>query len=245
MNALFLALQDSETRRWAPVGRLTKDAKGYQFVYTKGVNELSNFSPFSRMTDLSRAYVAPDLFPIFNNRLLPKSRPEYRDYLSWLGLTEESHTALEELERTAGVRATDNFELIPMPAPSAAGRYEAYVFVRGVSHLPTASQERANSLSVGDQLFAMADLQNPHDGTALLLRTGDPISVIGYVPKFYSHDLSEIITKSSPSEVKITVERVNPQAPAQYRVLCKISAAWPEGFVPCSIGAFEPYVEYL
>src|SRR5690242_9947223 len=115
MKALFLAQQDPETRHWSPVGRLTLDDSGYKFVYTKGVKDITHFAPFGRMSDLDRPYVSKALFPIFTNRLLPKSRPEYSEYLTWLGLTEQSHTVLVELERTSGVRATDNFELIPMP----------------------------------------------------------------------------------------------------------------------------------
>jgi hypothetical protein len=38
----------------------------------------------------------------------------------------------------------------------------------------------------------------------------------------------------------LQVERVNPKAPLQHRVLCRIQACWPEGFEPCSGDAFLP-----
>lgn len=243
MKALFVAVQDPITRRWSPVGRLSLANGMYEFAYTKGVKEISGFSSFDRMGDLSRKYYSKDLFPIFNNRILPKSRPEHQEYLGWLGLTEDSHNALLELQRTAGSRATDNIELIPYPEPNSAGEFEIYFFARGLSHMPESAQKMASALKVGDPLYLMKDVQNSIDETALLMRTREPISAIGYVPKYYSHDLCEILRLSGPKSADVTVERVNFPAPLQYRVLCKVIAKWPTNFVPCNLAAFAEYVE--
>lgn len=243
MKALFLACQDKASHQWSPVARLTKQDGKYHFLYTKGARKIPDFLPLGRMADLKKEYVSDDLFPIFSNRILPKTRPEYSDYLNWLGLSHENHTALEELARTGGLRATDNLELIPCPEPTADCKYEAYFFCRGLSHFHKENQDRASELTEGDRLFLLRDVCDEHDETALLLRTGDPISLVGYVPKYYSKEFTELLDASPPHEAKIVVERVNNLAPLQYRVLCKFSAPWPKGFLPYSSEDFLPIAD--
>ena len=242
MKAIFVAYQDAISRNWAPVGRLTRVEGRYHFSYTRGAEELPNFVPFGRMTDLGAEYVSEKLFPLFANRVLPKSRPEYSDYLKWLGLSQVSHDALEELARTGGLRATDTLELIPCPAPSEGNRYEVFFFCRGLRHLPQESQARAVELKHGERLYLAQDLQNGFDITALLLRTGEPMTLVGYAPRYYSADFTQLIKHVGANEVKVTVEQVNTEAPAQYRVLCKLSAPWPSGFAPCKAGQYEPII---
>jgi hypothetical protein len=239
MKALFVAYQDTVSRTWRPVARLTHDGKLYHFAYTSGAKELPNFVPFGRMNELNAEYVSEQLFPLFANRLLPKSRPEYQDYLNWLGLTPVSHDAFEELARTGGLRATDTLELIPCPEPTSTNQYEIYFFCRGLRHLPTVSQARSLALNKGEQLYLMPDPQNSSDEMALLLRTNDPVSLVGYVPRYYSAEFSRLISLVGWAATKVTVEKVNPEAPIQYRVLCKLTAPWPKQFQPCHTGSYE------
>ena len=160
-------------------GRLTRENGVYRFVYTRGAEAMADFRPFGRMLDLHKAYKSEELFPIFANRILAKNRPEYQDYLGWLGLSEDQYDALEELARTAGLRATDSLELFPCPEPTEGKNYEVYFFCRGLRHLHSENQERARLLSPGERLYLMKDLQNPHDSMALLMRTSDPITLVG------------------------------------------------------------------
>lgn len=239
MKALFVAYQDTESRTWTPVARLTYDGKLYHFKYTNGARELPSFVPFGRMTDLDAEYVSEQIFPLFANRLLPKSRPEYKDYLSWLGLEEKNHTSLEELARTGGLRATDSLELIPCPEPTASNRYEVYFFCRGLRHLPLENQKRTLNIASGEKLYIMQDIQNTSDEMALLLRTDDPITVTGYVPRYYATDFTQLIKLVGAEIPVVTVEKVNEDAPIQYRLLCKFSSPWPSGFSPCESGLYE------
>lgn len=241
MKALFVAYQDVASRLWAPVGRLTRQDGRYHFAYTQGAKSFPNFVPFGRMTDLDAEYVSDKLFPLFANRVLPKSRPEYADYMRWLGLTQASHDALEELARTGGLRATDTLELIPCPTPTE-GRYEVFFFCRGLRHLSQDSQTRALALVPGERLYLAQDSQNSFDETALFVRTGDPVTVVGYAPRYYSVDFTKLMKLVGPGEVHVQVERVNPEAPIQYRVLCKLTAPWPADFAPCETGLFQPLV---
>ena len=239
MKALFVAWQDTKTRRWAPVGRLTHDNGVYRFVYTRGAEGMPSFQPFGRMSKLHEAYKSDELFPIFANRVLAKNRPEYHEYLRWLGLSEARYDALEELARTGGLRATDSLEIFPCPEPTGEKNYEVYFFCRGLRHLPVENQERARQLKSGERLYLMQDLQNSSDSMALLMRTGDPITLVGYAPKYYSAEFTQLIKVTSPDQVKITVEQVNSDAPIQYRVLCKLVSPWPANFSPCTTKEFE------
>lgn len=239
MKALFIASQNPETRAWAPIGKLTRTADGYRFAYTKGIFDFPNFTPFGRMSDVTVPYLSKELFPLFANRVLARNRPEHAEYLSWLGLSSDGHDELEELSRTGGLRATDNLELIPCPSPLEDGFYEEFFFCRGLSHLPLATQARANELKGGERLFIMRDVQNAWDADALALRTDDPVSLIGYAPAYFAKDFSELLKGEGSASAVVTVEKVNPNAPLQYRVLCRLRAPWPVDFSPCSEERFR------
>lgn len=78
MNALLVASRSADPSKggWSPIGRLEFDRGTYRFAYTKGARTAAGFTPFSGMEDLEQIYESNDLFPVFANRLLPKSRPE-------------------------------------------------------------------------------------------------------------------------------------------------------------------------
>lgn len=240
MKALYVAWQEPESRRWLAVGRLTQEDGKYKFVYTKGAKETKSFKPFGRMLNLDAAYVSDVLFPLFANRVLPKSRPEYGDYLRWLGLDESEHNELEVLARSGGSRATDTLEIFPCPEPTKDKNYEVYFFSHGVRHLQPQDQAKVNELKVGERLYLMRDLQNEHDATAFLMRTSDPISCVGYCPRYYSAEFSHLLESVGAESVRVTVEQVNLDAPMQLRLLCKVSAPWPANFSACSLDQFQP-----
>jgi len=239
MKALFIAWQDPKSREWGPVARLTRENQKYHFVYTRGAQEVPNFTPFGLMSDLYTEYVSEELFPLFSNRVLPKSRPEYDDYIEWLGLANIEYDALDELARTSGLRATDTLEMFPCPDRGVDKSFEVYFFSRGLRHMHEENQQRAIELRAGERIYLMKDIQNKFDEVAMLLRTGDPISLIGYVPRYYSAEFTELVELVGYKNVKLEVERVNVDAPLQYRVLCKLSSPWPVNFSPCMQGLYR------
>ena len=239
MKVLFIGWLDEKSRQWQPVGRLTRENGIYQFVYTRGAEEMPNFRPFGRMQDLHKAYRSEELFPIFKNRILAKNRPEYQAYLEWLGLSQARYDELEELARTGGLRATDPLEIFPCPEPTEGKNYEVYFFSRGLRHLHKENRQRSRELKTGERLYLMQDLQNVHDDMALLMRTGDPITLVGYAPRYYSAEFTSLIKENGADKVKVVVERLNLDAPEQYRILCKLSSPWPANFSPCADKQFE------
>jgi hypothetical protein len=79
----------------------------------------------------------------------------------------------------------------------------------------------------------MPDPQNSHDSYAIALRTDDPATIVGYCPRYLSRDFLEIL-ENSPDSGEVRVKRLNAEAPIQLRLLCTLTADWPENFKPCS-----------
>jgi len=247
MRELILAWREPEKRQWMPVGKLWMDKKGkYRFGYTKGAEKVFNdgtFFPFGQMNELNKIYVSDDLFPIFKNRLLQKSRPEYNEYVEWLGFDKTKNiTVFDELSRTNGIRATDSLQLFEVPK-EVDGKYSVYFFSHGISHLPLNYIDRVNTLKVGEQLSIMKDIQNIADPYALVLRTKDPIEIVGYCPSFYVKDYNKLIELNGSRNFKVSVEKVNLSSPLQLRLLCKVETVWPKDFKSFEHNEFKMIVD--
>lgn len=236
VKSLFVAWQDPDTRAWFPVGRLMCNNGKYCFSYTKGALASNNFIPFGRMTGLYSTYESETLFPLFTNRILEKSRPEYNKYLTWLGLTETSADPFLVLSLTEGLRGTDGLEIFPCPEPTVNNKYKVSFFLRSLRYLNKCSIERANSLKAGDQLLVMRDVQNKFDRLALALRTDDPATIVGYCPRYLCSDFGKLVDAGAGGSVEVV--RVNLDAPLQMRVLCNFESNWPANFSPCSDDLF-------
>ncbi len=226
------------------MGRLSIEDDKYHFVYTKGAEQSDRFRVFGRMTDLNTAYASSELFPLFANRLLNKSRPEYGKYLQWLNISEGQGNPFFILSLTGGKRSTDSLEVFPCPEPNFLDQYDVSFFVHGIRYFPERSIERVKMLNLSERLYLVSDLQNEHDKNAIALRTKDPVEMIGYVPRFLADDFNELIDKlEDPMSLSVKVEKVNIDAPEQLRLLCKITAPWPDSFRSCSTELFKPIVE--
>ena len=227
---------------WGAVGRLDRTSSAYRFVYTQGA-KMEGFHPFPGMTDLNTVYESNELFPLFANRLLATSRPEYQSYLQWSGFGEiTTPDPIAVLSVTAGERATDLLEIIPAPQPDVDNCYTKKFFLHGIRWAPPAAIERINSLNAGDWLGLMPDINNDFDSNAVAVRTHDNGGrfMIGYVPRFLAGDIRELIRVSHPSLFRLTVQRVNASAPLQFRLLCQFRANWPRDFQPSQEMMYQP-----
>lgn len=118
MKKVFLAWQDSQTRHWFPIGQLTFDGESYHFVYIYGVKKAqaeSNFQLLHSFPEENRIYTSVELFPLFSNRLMRSSRPDYQDYIQWLNIPQNEKDPIAILARSGGRKATDTFEIFPCP----------------------------------------------------------------------------------------------------------------------------------
>lgn len=239
---LFVFWQDPLSRRWHVVGRLTRAREEYRFVYTRGAKASKLFVPFGRMTQLDKEYRSRDLLPLFSNRLLPRSRPEYNDYLRWLELSSADADPLLILGRTGGLKSTDSLSMYPLPQRDGEGNYRVLFFCHGLRYIAETALERIATLETHDRLYPMLDVQNAKDSQAVALRSGDPATFLGYCPRFFAQDFRTLLTKRN-SAVAISVIRVNRDAPMQFRLLCEFKSSWPDDFRPCQGDEYEPLAD--
>jgi hypothetical protein len=242
MNALFVAWRPAmpEGNGWRPVGRLEHDGNLYRFWYTRGARK-SGFRPFSQMEKVDQVYESDELFPLFANRLLSQSRPEYESYLRWSDFdVDNPPDPIVMLGVTEGIRQTDAVELFPCPVPDAQGCYSNKFFLHGIRWLPTLVLDRIGKLLEEEPLKLMLDLQNVHDPHAVAVRTEEERTQIGYVPRYLARDVWQLVDECDVNFVKLFVARVNHDAPLQNRVLCRMRACWPDGFKPCGDDDFLP-----
>jgi len=244
MNALLVASRSADPGKseWSPIGRLQFEGGTYRFVYTDGARTAHGFAPFSGMEDLEEVYESDKLFPVFDNRMLPESRPEYEAYLRWSGFDASNPPdPIAVLGVTEGIRRTDMIELFPCPVPDEHGCYRNKFFLHGLRYMPEPTRERVLKLQENEPLCPMLDICNPVDPNAVALRTveGDQL-MLGYVPRYLAHDVWKLFQNCEPDFIKVFAHRVNADAPLQQRLLCQMQACWPDGFQPCSGPQFKP-----
>ena len=242
-NALFVAWRSGDLQRqgWGPVGRLDYDGQTYRFCYTKGARTLKDFRPFPQMQDMDQVYESKSLFPLFDNRLLSRSRSEYKAFLNWSGFDVDSQPdPIAVLGVTEGIRQTDAIEVFPCPVPDADGCFRNKFFLHGVRWMPPYTLDRIAKLQPSERLFMMVDHFNEFDPHAVAVRTDDERTMIGYVPRYLAEDIQRLLQECSHEAIELSVDRVNIDAPTQQRVLCRMHAGWPEEFLPCSGEEFRP-----
>lgn len=240
---LFVAWRNPESRQIIPVGLLVQrrhgDATAYSFAYLKLAETLEGFRPLPGLPDLHRRYDSTALFPVFANRLMPRDRADYPGYLNRLDLDVDADP-FEVLERSNGTRATDRIEVFAEPRRTDNGSASSLFFVRGIRHLDGAP-EAVERLSEGQTLTIVDDPTNEVNPLALRL-AGDDQSQIGWVPDYlveHFHDLRDL----NGADPTVTVEHVNgPDVAPHMRVLCRVTAPWPDGYEPFSSIEFQPIV---
>lgn len=242
IRRLIVNWQHEATREILPVAELlvtTGDKEMFEFGYLEGVREAlaKGFQPFLAFPSLDRRYESRALFPFFQNRVLPTTRPDYAEYVAALGLDQRTANVVDLLGRSEARRQTDRIEMVLVADRDAAGgRYVTRFLVRGVRHVGGA-EEAVRRLHEGAVLRAVPDPTNPHTTRARELRFGEDL--IGFVPSYLLDDMDAL--EGAEAGPTFTVERVNPPPhPARYRVLVRLDAAWPQGFEPFCADRFQP-----
>lgn len=253
-RALFVAWQHPTTRRYYTVGRLVFGAGScgdlYEFTYTHGATEAvrEGFEPFAAFPadphTLDEVFLSRELPPFFANRLMSRSRPDYRQHLQRLALSPETATAFEILSRSGGGRATDAIEVFPLPiAVEQQGSddglcYETHFLLHGFRHLALHEQQRVLTLQPGEQLRCRPEPENPADANAMLLETTDHVRA-GWLPRYLAPDAQQL--NQWCGYIDVLAVQVNlPPAPTSQRLLCRMRACWPPGLEPFSDEAFIP-----
>lgn len=243
MKRLFLTWQDKESRQWYPVGELRFDGTVYTFFYIAGAREAkaeANFQPLVSFPDLNEVYESTELFPMFSNRVMPRSRPDYQQIIKFLALPESSNDPLAFLAITGGAKVTDQFEIFCFPELNVEGEYQLNFFAHGLRYLPQESIERIAMMHKDDEIFVALDLQNKFERNALQLHTRDN-HIVGYCPSYLLDDVNEYVR--GEFKVEVSVERVNDaSSPLQFRLLCRIVFPQTAHHRPFTNKAYSPVV---
>ena len=229
-----------------PVGILTRrvsDQPGgkvsFHFVYLKSAEQIDGFTHLPGLPELHQIYESPYLFPVFQNRQMPRQRPDYADYVRELDL-ELTSDPFDVLVRSEGWRATDRIEVFAYPERTPEGDIKMLFFARGIRHLDGAAAA-VSAVRRGDVLNLVDDPDNDVNPRAMLMsnRTGQ---TVGWVPN-YLVDMIHELRESFDVDVEITAEHVNPETtPPHMRLLCRLLAPWPDGYEPLSAPEFQPIV---
>ena len=242
-KTLFLAWQDQDERKksppWFPIGRLDiVEPELYRFRYIVGA-KLAGYIPFVDFPELYGDYHSSELFALFRNRVMAKSRPDRPSYLRSLDLPEDA-TPFEILSVSGGTRVTDFYEVFPKLEKDADGYFTCRFFLQNWQSANKEAQERVDELKPEEELYVTLELTNPATKLAVQIQTTD-YYMIGWTPRYLVSDLAMAMTEG-PNDYTAKVVRVNPMpAPSRQRVLIEMRGRW-EKHEPMSGKEFQPLV---
>lgn len=252
MKSLFLAWQapkDSDrSRAWYPIGRLDAESSGSEvtscrFRYTGGAtraHEEVGFEPLVSFPDFNEDYFSEKLFPLFHNRVLSYKRADFPEYIEWLGLTREEADPISILSVSGGTRVTDNLQTFPKIEAATDGNFQMRFFAHGLRHLTEASRQRAASLTPGEKLRVMIEVNNPATRLAVTLHADDYV-MVGWAPRYLVEDLVKCIPQAP--DIEVTVVKVNHQhAPLNQSILVEYSGKAPNNHLLMSSPDFTPLI---
>lgn len=252
MKSLFLAWQapkdSNRSRAWFPIGRLDAESSGSEvtscrFRYTHGAiraHEEVGFEPLVSFPEFEEDYSSEKLFPLFHNRVLSPKRPDFPEYIEWLGLTREQADPITILSVSGGTRVTDNLQTFPKIEAESDGSFRMRFFAHGLRHLTEASRDRAKQLKVGEKLRAMIEVNNPATRLALTLHAEDYV-MVGWAPRYLVEDLVTCISKAP--EIEVSVVKVNhSHAPLNQSILVQYSGKVPLNHHLMSTPDFTPLI---
>ena len=244
-KTLYLAWHGSdENRFWFPVGRLDADPEEakFRFRYTYGAKKAQKHAGFPTLLEfpeLDGDYWAPELFPLFQNRIMSPARPDFQEYLQVLGL-EANAEPIEILAANGGRRLTDTFEVFPKLVKEEDGSFVSRFFLHGYRYVSEAGRQRLNSLEANEELYVAVELTNPRTELAVLILTTD-YQVLGWAPHYLVDDLAMAMAEAG-GKYSATVVRVNPLPfPSRQRLLVELSSHWTD-HEPMSGPDYQPLV---
>ena len=242
---LFLAWQDKQSRLWFPVGRLDADVEPplYRFRYVGGAKRAQKEAKFPLLVEFPRLdedYRSPELFPLFQNRVMNRARPDLADYLHNLDLSQGADP-IEILSVNGGSRVTDAYEVFPKLLKDSDGSFTCRFFLHGWRHVNSSAQQRIEDLGQGEELYVTLELTNPATRLAVQIQTTD-YHMIGWTPRYLVDDIVQAMA-DGPGNYKAEVVRINSQpAPSKQRVLIEMRGRW-EQHEPMSSPDFELLVD--
>ena len=199
---LWLIWKEPKERRRFIIGQLIYNNNKYMFKYINPeLNDAkkSGLDFFPGFSDIDKEYVSDNvLFPNIESRLPNTSRPEYLEILNLYDLDIDS-SKIEILEKTKGRLVTDNFEFVPV-----FDKNKIEFEVAGTRHSDDI-KEYKNIFEVNDDLILESEPDNKYDKYAIkiICKKKGHNFFLGYVPRYYSKELSQMLDKNVEYSAKI------------------------------------------
>lgn len=184
-----------ESRRRYKVGKLTKNDKGYMFVYSDDI-ELAireGFDLYPGFSIVGQKYESETLFPNILSRIPDKKRKDYLDIINVYNLSPNA-SPLQILEATKGRLPTDNFEFVPAITQDT-NRLEFNI--AGTRYQEDSLVDCADKLKPNTKLKLISNPNNNYDKNAVEIYYEDAKNdyLIGYVPRYYAGFLADRLRK--------------------------------------------------
>ena len=201
-KSLWLIWKDPKERRRYIIGTLTYKDENYQFEYTNPELEeatKAGFIDFPGFDNLKKKYESKNtLFSNIATRLPNTARPDYLQILNTYGL-EKNSSPMEILKKTKGRLLTDNFEFVPV-----FDKNKIEFEVAGTRHREDIKKCKL-LLKINDNLFLEKEPDNEFDSFAIkiIYVNNQKKYHIGYVPRYYSKDLTKMLNNSIEYSAKI------------------------------------------
>ena len=229
-RTLFLAWQDQvTTREWYPVGRLDADINEpffkFRYIYgAKRAMEQARFAPLIEFPSFDQVYTSKELFPLFKNRILNRSRPEFEDYLKGFDLCDEADP-IEILSINGGNRVTDSYEVFPKIRKEADGSFTCRFFLHGTRHINEPARSRLDKLEEDEPLYVTLELTNPVSKVAVQIQTLD-YHMIGWSPRYLVYDLTKAMKEHPEYKARVLKTYTSDSFSWMRRILVEMSGSW-------------------
>ncbi len=216
----------------------------YVFRYIKGAIEAKQKASFYTLLEfpkLERPYISPQLFSTFANRVIAANRPDRKEHLANLGLTEQADQ-VEILSINGGKRVTDSYQVFPELKKSEDDSFTCRFFLHGWRYVDKLAKYQIKSLEIGEDLRIQIEPENTVDNRALKILTGDDRK-IGYAPRYLNKELSHVVQSQQVKRLSVIQINKELRVPANQRVLLEMEGSFTD-HVPMESEEFKPLAEF-
>lgn len=191
---MWLIWKHPESRRRYKIGVLNYENDTYIFSYVDPeLNDATSdgFRYFPGFEDIHKTYKSSNLFANIETRLPNSGRADYLEILNLYNLEKDS-SKLEILKATKGRLLTDNYEFVP-----AFDLNKVEFDVAGTRHCQDVKKCK-DLIEINDKLILELEPDNKYDPNAIkVIYTKNGVKYhLGYVPRYYSKALSELLEKN-------------------------------------------------
>ncbi|NFN85877.1 DNA-binding protein [Clostridium sporogenes] len=201
---IYLVWKDIKTRRQYIVGQLSKNGQ-FEFNYGFEVEEAikQGFKLLISFEEINKIYKSDILFPAFSSRLPDSKRKGIEKILSKYGLDE--YDAYRLLKRSGAKLPIDNLEFIDPILDENEEIIKRIFYLAGPRHYIGCEGidcAKAENLEVEGTLQLVLEPENKFDSNAIKVLNVNSVH-IGYVPRFYSESIINLLNKGYTYECNI------------------------------------------